>query len=421
MTRPETGPLRIVHVSPTYAPCIGGCERLLQAVSERLAARGHSVTVLTLDCASQRDFRSGSGAGLPSREVLNGVEIIRVSPSGGRLLRLHKWWLHRRGGWRTARWLLGEHGRFALSRPSGLAMIPPLLRLKADVVGTLNWFYAGVVFWSCHVLRLRRVPNVAVPVLHIDRPWAQRGLYPALFKICDGAIVLSQAEREFVRGKGVTSIAVAGGGVDPARFEDRDGAAIRARYGLGSRPIVGFVGRQDRLKGVPTLLDAMRIVWQQAPETVLLIAGPASHRDRETTGKLDALSASERHRVLLIDDFADRDGPSIIDACDLLAQPSVEEGFGLVLVEAWMCGKPVVGADIAATRQLIDHGVDGWLVVPDDAADLARRILGLLADPDTRSAFGERGRAKVLTHYTWDRITDIWERTYRAVAIRSRR
>src|SRR5262245_19369548 len=104
-TSAVTGPMRILHVSPTYAPCIGGSERMLQAVSERLVARGHAVTVLTLDCATQRDLTSGTGAGLPSGDLLNGVKVIRVSPSGGGLLHAVEWWLRRRGGWRSTRWL----------------------------------------------------------------------------------------------------------------------------------------------------------------------------------------------------------------------------------------------------------------------------------------------------------------------------
>ncbi len=224
--------MRIVHVSPSYAPCIGGSERMLQAVSERLVARGHAVTVLTLDCATQRE-------------------------------------------------LLGNEFDYALSRPSGLGIILPLFRLKADVVGTVNWGF-GVVFWVCHSLRLPRVLHVAIPVLHVDRPWAQRKLYPRLFKTCTTAIVLTDAEQEFVRAKGVPSAVVAGGGVEPSRFQQRDGAAVKARYNLGNRQVVGFIGRQDSLKGVPTLVEAMRIVWQNAPETVLLIAGPRSHRDRAT-------------------------------------------------------------------------------------------------------------------------------------------
>ena len=415
----HSGPLRIVHVTPSYAPCVGGAERLLQAVSERLAARGHGVTVLTLDCASQRDFGSRTGAGLPARERINGVEVVRVHPGGSPLLALHEWWIARRGGWRTASWLLGEEFDYHWGRPSGFSTLIPLLRLPADIVATVNWCF-GVPYWSRFPLLLRRVPQVAVPILHIDRPWAQRAVYRPMFRACDAAIALTEAEAEHVRGAGVADVAVAGGGVDPERFTDRNGASIRRRYGLGDAPVVGFVGRQDHLKGVPTLIDAMQLVWRETPDVVLLLAGPGAHRDDHVTARLAALAPHERAQVLLLDDFPDVLGPSIIDACDLLAQPSVEEAFGLVLVEAWMCGKPVIGADIAATRSLIEQGQDGWIVAPFDPAALAARILGLLADPAQRTAFGARGRAKVLTRYTWDRITDTWESTYRRV-LRARR
>jgi glycosyltransferase involved in cell wall biosynthesis len=255
-----------------------------------------------------------------------------------------------------------------------------------------------------------------VPVLHIDRPWAHRAVYHRLLRRCDAAILLTEAEAEFVRARGVANTTVAGGGVDPARFERRDGTAVRARYGLGSRPVVGFLGRQ----GVPTLIRAMRAVWLRNPGAILLMAGQSTHRDAAVTAELGALSPEERQRVVLIDDFPDPDGPSILDACDVVAQPSVEEAFGLVLLEAWMCGKPVIGADIAATRGIIESGVDGWLVKPFDPDDLADRLQALLADPGERAVFGRRGREKVLARFTWDRIVDAWEAPYRSVVSRRR-
>ena len=233
---------------------------------------------------------------------------------------------------------------------------------------------------------------------------------------CDGVIVCTDAERDFVEARGGRDVAVAGAGVDPARFEGRNGASIRARYDLVDRPVVGFVGRQDSMKGVPTLIEAMRTVWRHAPTAVLLFAGQSAHRDGNVTARLAALSEDERSRVVMIDDFPDEDGPSIMDACDLLALPSSEEAFGLVMIEAWTCGKPVIGADIASTRCIIDSGVDGWTAKPFDASDLAAKILDLLANPDKRAKFGARGRAKVLSRYTWDRVTDVWEASLQQAA-----
>jgi glycosyltransferase involved in cell wall biosynthesis len=411
-------PLKIVMVSPAYSPLVGGAERMLQSVSERLVERGHDVTVLTSDSKTMLDFTSLRGAGLPPSETLNGVNVIRVGPSTARLHEWHRWWLRRRGGWRTSAWLLGED-LWPLGVPSGLSMVLPLARIKADVIVSVNWHF-GMSFWVCRSRRLRRVPRVAVPVLHIEREWANNPRYPRMFQDCDGVIVLTDAEREFVEARGGNAIAVAGVGVDPGRFARRDGAAIRARYGIADRPVVGFIGRQDAAKGVPTLIEAMRAVWEHFPDAVLLLAGQRAHREPAVAKMLAHPTAADRCRVVLIDDFAAEDAASIMDACDVLALPSVEEAFGLVMIEAWMCGKPVIGADIASTRCIIDSGVDGWTAKPFDATSLAERILDLLADPAKRAAFGERGRAKVLSRYNWDRVTDVWESTFQRAAAAQR-
>jgi len=406
--------MRLAHVAPTYAPCIGGSERLLQAVSERLVARGNAVTVLTLNCATQRDLYTERGAGLPARETINGVAVIRVAPGGSTLGRLARRWTRFPGGWRTTGWFLGPEFPFQLGPPSGTGLVGPLLRLNPQVISSINWHF-GVCYWAWLAARLSRRPHVAVPVLHIDRDWAARPIYRRMLGRCASAIVGTEAEAEFVRARGARRVIVAGAGVDPARFEHKDGAGIRRRHGLGEAPVVAFVGRQDELKGVPLLLDAMRLVWSRYPDARLLLAGPAAHRDQAVRGKLSGLPESERQRVVVLDDFPDEEGSSVLDACDVLALPSVEESFGLVLLEAWMCGKPVVAADIATSRCVVDQGSDGWLVRPFDVEDLAGRILELLANPELRAEFGRRGREKVLARYTWERVTDAWEAAYRQV------
>jgi len=411
-------PLRIVHVSPSYAPLVGGAERLLQSVSERLAKRGHDVTVLTSDSATMLDFVSRRGAGLPRREMVNGVRVIRVKPSGPRLHTAAAWWARQPGGWRTLKPFFG-YDLWPLSLPVGLGVVLPLARIDADVITSVNWHF-GMSYWACPPRYLRRTPRVAVPILHIEREWADNPLYRRMLRNCDAAIVCTDAERDFVQARGGREISVAGAGVDPERFVRRDGGGIRARYGIGDRLVVGFIGRQHTLKGVPTLVESMRTVWQHFPDARLLLAGQSAHRDAAVTSLLETLSDTDRARVVCIDDFVDEDGPSIMDACDVLALPSVEEAFGLVMIEAWMCGKPVIGADIASTRCIVESGVDGWMASPYDAGDLADRILDLLADPAKRSAFGERGRAKVLARYTWNRVTDVWEATLRNASAHSR-
>jgi glycosyltransferase involved in cell wall biosynthesis len=91
------------------------------------------------------------------------------------------------------------------------------------------------------------------------------------------------------------------------------------------------------------------------------------------------------------------------DACEVFVLPSEHESFGIVFLEAWMRGKPVIGsARGRPVASLIDAGRDGLLA--DGAAELAAHIDALLADPARAQGLGAAGRAKVLQRYTWDRI-----------------
>ena len=401
--------MRLVFVSPSYTPCVGGAERLLEAVSTKLARRGHDVTVLTFDCATQSDFKSLQGAGLPPQEFIDDVRVIRVHPDHGRVGRL-RWWLGHRGGLRMPDWMTDTDTAFSMSPPSGVGMVPSLLKTQADLICSVNWCF-GVSYWTGVAAKIRRLPHVGVPILHIDRPWANRKLYSRMLGRCDGVIALTEAERDFVLARGARSVSVSGAGVEPSQFTSVDATSVRERAGIGTSPVVGFIGRQDEGKGVPTLISAMSLVWQHAPGTVLLLAGQSAHRSPGVDLLLRSLPEAHRGQVVLIDDFTDRDRQAILMACDVVAVPSVEEAFGLVFVEAWMCGKPVIGADIPATRCLIADGKDGFVVTPFDNDHLATKLLDLLENPSRRREFGDRGRAKVLAHHTWDQVADTWERT----------
>ena len=201
---------------------------------------------------------------------------------------------------------------------------------------------------------LRRVPRVAIPVLHIEQEWANNPSYPRMLRDCDGVIVCTDAERDFVQARGGTDDLGRRrrSGPEPFRAPRRrpHQGSLRHRRSAGRwlRRKTGHAKRRSNAhRG-----DARRLA--ALPDAMLLMAGQSAHREPAVTKMLSELSAADRARVVLIDDFPDEDGPSIMDACDLLALPSVEESFGLVMIEAWMCGKPVIGADIASTRCIIE-------------------------------------------------------------------
>ncbi|HKP30576.1 MAG TPA: glycosyltransferase family 4 protein [Gemmatimonadales bacterium] len=402
--------MRILHVTPTYSPCVGGAERTLRAVSERLVARGHQVTVFAVNGATQREIMSPDGGSLPEHETINGVTVRRFPPEG-RATRAFRQWTKIPGAWRSSALVLREGVGMIGRRPSPLPMLAAVLRAEADVVTAMNWVFPPA--YAGHLARrVRTFPLVGIPLLHVARPWAESPSFPPMLAACDGLIANTRAEEEFMVARGGRHVVVAGTGITPEDFARPDGGMIRRRLGLGDWPVVGFVGRQDRLKGALTLIEAMRDVWRSTPEARLLLAGQSAHRSREVNDRLTALSPDERARVALFDDFQDEEIAHITDACTLVAMPSVEEAFGIAYLEGWMCGKPVIGARIPSTACVIDDGGDGLLVEPFNVAELSKSILALLGDASLRDRMGAAGRAKTLENHTWDAVTDRWERMF---------
>lgn len=222
-------------------------------------------------------------------------------------------------------------------------------------------------------------------------------------------------EEQFARAHGARRVEVGGVGVYPDEFAFRDGAAIRARYGIGSAPVVGFVGRQEENKGVVQLVHAMKIVWRWNPEVRLIIAGHQSteHQGLSVQSAIEQLTGSEQCRLVRISRFEEAEKPSLYDAFDVLALPSTGESFGITYLEAWLCQKPVIGARIGATQCVINDGVDGLLVDPKSPEDLAEKIITMLSDREKREKMGMAGYSKTLTHYTWDKVVDRVETLYR--------
>ena len=369
--------MKIFHICPTYFPAVGGCELHLKELSEGLASRGHDVTVLTANiCKSMDIWRTQSGE-LPEREYINGVEVVRFQPDGGLVGKAIDKWQECRGGYRSLRFMLGQDGleKF-FQNPRTFSIIPYLLRHHADIVVSMNWFWPP----AYHTYLARKLKNftlVGIPLFHTATTWPYREIYKRMLAQCDAVVANTEHEAEFIRARAATRVEVAGVGIHPELFECRSGIDIRARYSLGDRPVVGFVGNQIPTKGVTKLVEAMRRVWKWNHDVHLVIAGNRDYFPNRMENLINGLSERERALIVRIDKFHERDKASIHDAFDVFALPSTEESFGIAYLEAWMCGKPVIGARIGSTQCVINDGVDGLLVDPHDAEDIALSTLYL--------------------------------------------
>jgi glycosyltransferase involved in cell wall biosynthesis len=413
--------MKIIHIAPMYAPAVGGAEDHMRAISERLAARGHDVTVITADVTFHEDLWPGRAAGLPESETINRVRVIRFPPDGGALRAALSAWQKLPGGYRSLRLMFGEEGLALLARKPFLsALLPYLLRTRADIVTSANWYWPPA-YHAYLARKLKRFALVGIPLFHTAEAWCSQDIYRHMLGACDAVIVNTEHEADFVRRRAATRVVVGGVGVDPELFRERNGSMIRRRNGLDNRPVVGFVGRQAANKGAAQLLRAMANVWRWNSEVRLVLAGPRANLDKQMEPAFAGLTAFEKERIVRIDDFAAAEKASLFDAFDVFVLPSTAESFGIAYLEAWLCKKPVVGANIGPTRCVINEGVDGLLVNPGDPSDIAGAVINLLSDPSRRRAMGESGYEKTVSRFTWEQVTDKVEGLYLTLQAKKRR
>jgi glycosyltransferase involved in cell wall biosynthesis len=114
------------------------------------------------------------------------------------------------------------------------------------------------------------------------------------------------------------------------------------------------------------------------------------------------LAAADRARTRVLGFVPDPVRRDALAAADVFALPSRTDSFGIVYLEAWCYGLPVVGAWAGGVPDVIDHGVNGLLVPFGDVAALAGALERLLADRQLAQAFGSLGRSKVERELTWE-------------------
>lgn len=172
---------------------------------------------------------------------------------------------------------------------------------------------------------------------------------------------------------------------------------LRAELGLGDAPTVCGAGRLTAQKGFGVLIEAFAKVRERLPQARLVIAGDGPMRSA-----LESQAQSLGGAVHFLGWRAD--APTIMADCDLLAMPSVWEGFGLVTLEAMALSKPVVASRVSALPEIVIDGETGLLVPPGDSAALADSLLTLLNDPIRARAMGECGRARLEKEFTVGRM-----------------
>jgi glycosyltransferase involved in cell wall biosynthesis len=375
--------VKILQVLYYYYPHCSGLTIYVERLGRHLAERGHTVTVL----ASQHD------PAFPTEEMSQGMRIVRVpvvfSVSRGVVMPT---FLPRAAA------LIREHDVVHLHLPiteaAGLAALAKLFRKRLIIthhtdlhlpIGRFNQVAERVVFVSG--LGAGKLANRVVTYTH-DRA----GVSPFIRRVRKKATVVYPP-------------------VELGEPTEAGKRAFREKYHLGDAPIVGFAGRFAEEKGLDYLLRTIPAVREVFPNVQYVFAGEYLRVVGETLyERCQPLLREYRDNVLLTGVLRDDDLVNFYAASNVLTLPSVNytETFGLVQVEAMLCGTPVVAADLPGVREPTRVTGMGMTVTPRDEPGLARALIEVISNREKYV----RPRAEIAARFSVEATVDAYEQIY---------
>jgi glycosyltransferase involved in cell wall biosynthesis len=392
----------------------GGTETAVLQSSQQLASRGHRVGIFTSMALAAN-----------ARESVGGIEVRRFShvyPFVG----------------------LAPGDIDAMDRKGGNLVSAGLMRALLTE-GDVALFHAhsanrlgGMVRTAA---KLRRIPYVVS--LHggwfdlpaqsrqdLERPYrghlewgkaigwmlgSRRVLADAAAVICVGQNEFDAARRQLPDSR----IERLPNGVDVRRFAGGNGPRFRRAFGIPeSRRIVLNVGRIDPQKNQLRLIEALACPELSGRDLHLALIGGVTDQayHRAVTERIAALGISDR--VTLIPGLSPQD-ETLLDAyraASIFCLPSVHEPFGIVALEAWAAGLPVIASRIGGLGTLVTDGEDGLQVDATQAGDIATAIAMLSDTPELATRLAGAGHRKARERYDWSVVGNQLARLYEDVA-----
>jgi len=258
---------------------------------------------------------------------------------------------------------------------------------ECATVGTFHANFEPSFLWET---LFRRMRAVALPA----------------WKRLDARIAVSEEARRSIAHYFPGEYEIIPNGVDTERF--RPGAAPLARFD-DARPKILFVGRADPRKGLSLLLRAFARLRSGVEGLQLIVVGAEA---AEVEAELADLDAPTRSEICFVGYAAPEDMAGYYASCDVFCSPATgQESQGIVLLEAMAAGRAPVAFSIPGYRDVVTHGVDGWLVDEMNADALAQGLGRILRDRVGLARIGEAGR-KTALGYSWPRVAERIEALY---------
>lgn len=400
--------IRLINIG--YPPFTGGAQTYVTLLAESLVAAGDAAAVFTTDAGEVEAVWNGGKRRLPAEDATAyGVQVHRLplrhlppTPYG--------YYAARRALVALAQVpLLPTRLLWPLARfTPWLPGLPWALDVDPEPVDLVNGFaipFESMLQAGQQFARRRGVPFVVTPFLHTGEghdPTVERGYAMPhqlrLMREADAVVCLTSVERDFLLRRGLRGerLHVIPGGIpmDPTTLTEPVPPPA-------DPPSILYLGAVTYDKGTVHLVQAISRLREAGVNVTLNIAGTVTDQFWRAVG---AGGSGSLPGVNVLGHVSAADKARLLSEASALAMPSRVDSFGLVFLEAWAAGRPVIGARAGGIPAVIDHEQNGLLVGFGAVDELATAIRRLVEHPDEASALGLAGREKLRQQYTWDTV-----------------
>lgn len=294
-----------------------------------------------------------------------------------------------------------------LNYPFAIGRLAKYLKIeRVDILHT-HLFYSGII----GVLAKRRARDTIIALMRhhtsVVRMLGSRFHIAAdkwMAERADHVITVSAAARDYMRNvDGITrDIDVVYLGFDFERLAPNAESRkrVRAEFGIADDEfVIGYIGNFASGKGHLQLIEAFEKIVNEIPKARLFFAG------RGATDEIKRAAARFPADKVVLAGWRD-DIPACLNAMDLFVQPSLSEAFSQVLIEAMGAGLPVIATNVGGAREVVENGVNGILIEPDDVDAIHREVRRLYDEIEPRFEMARKGMYSVQERFTADRMVD---------------
>jgi glycosyltransferase involved in cell wall biosynthesis len=425
--------ISILYFPTRYFPAISGAELYFQRIAEILTKKyRYNIEIYTSNALDFKALRNSNGKVIkPDNPYFNKVNNLKINRFSVSYHLSEEEMLNKLKiipAFETLTLLDDSLIEFIRNGPYLGELIDYLIQkpeLKYDLVHTTFFPYFNCII-SLIIGNFANIPKICTPFFHFSNPrYGNPKLIDVLRKF-DLIIACTNLEKQFLIHNckmPPEKIKVIPMGVDyemfknvhnnlpkPYSFKQKFFKNKEKKYKL-----VLYCGYKNYEKGAISILKSIPYIIKKIKKVYFVFIGPST---RAFNRELSKIHKIENTRIINftpenLTGYYDKKKLSAFKEADIYLMPSRSDAFGISFLEAWSAGKPVIGARIGATPEVIRENVDGLLTEFDNTKDIAEKVISLLKNNRLRKKYGLAGQMKVSQKYTWDIIAEETHLTYK--------